>query len=143
MTDEIYPELYVALEITSPDVPPAEITARLGLQPTRAWRVGDSEAPLSRQKENVWILRLPARPAVEFTDLLEELLLELDPCKAELVALAQDPRITARLSCAGYMTTIVPGIYFENELLARIMALGVDLDVDLFLLPSESPSKPT
>jgi hypothetical protein len=138
MTDEGYPELYVALEIASPDVPPTEITARLGLQPTKAWRAGDSEAPLSRQKDNVWILRLPVRPTVEFTDLVEQLLLEVDSCKAELVALAQDSRTTARLSCVGDMTTIVPGIYFENELLARISALGVDLDVDLFLLPSDT-----
>jgi hypothetical protein len=144
MTDEAYPELYVALEFASPDIPPDEFSNRLRLEPTKAWRAGDPKR-LSKlpQKDNRWILRLPARPAVEFTDLIEELLLQLDPCKAEVLALAQDSRISARLSCVGFVTTIVPAVYLENELLARVSALGVDLDVDLFLLPDDSTAKPT
>jgi Domain of unknown function (DUF4279) len=142
MMDETYPELYVTLELASPDIPPSEITERLGLQPTKAWRAGDADAPLPRHRENVWILRLPARPAIDFADLVEELLLELDPSRVELVALAQDPRTSARLKCVGYMTSIVPAIYFENELLARISALRVDLDVDLFQLPDDSHGPP-
>jgi hypothetical protein len=138
MTDEAYPELYVALEIVSSDTPPDEISDRLGLQPTKSWPAGDTELHSTRpHKDSRWILRLAARPAVDFTDLVEELLVQLDPCKAEVAALAQLSTITARLSCIGYMTTMVPAVYMENELLMRVAELGLDLNVDLFLLPSE------
>lgn len=137
-TEEAYPELYVALEFRSSDTPPEEFSRRLGMQPTKSWRVGDTEAH-SRipHKDSSWILRLAPRPAVDFTDLVEELLSQLDACKAEVAALARDPRFSSRLSCVGYMTSIVPAIYFEAKLLARIAELGLALDVDLFQLPSE------
>lgn len=89
MTDEAYPELNVALEIVSSDTPPDEISDRLGLQPTKSSRVGEMELhSTSPHKDSRWILRLAARPAVDFTDLVEELLVQLDPCKAEVSALA-------------------------------------------------------
>jgi hypothetical protein len=138
MTEEAYPELYVALELLSSDTSPDEISERLGLQPTKSWRAGETELhSTSPHKDSRWILRLAARPAVDFTDLVEELLLQLDPCKAEVAALAQDSRFSARLSCIGYMTTIVPAVYFENQLLRRVAELGLDLNVDIFLVPSE------
>lgn len=87
MTDEAYPELNVALEIVSSDTPPDEISDRLGLQPTKSSRVGEMELhSTGPYKDSRWILRLAARPAVDFTDLVEELLVQLDPCKAEALA---------------------------------------------------------
>jgi Domain of unknown function (DUF4279) len=122
----------------SSDALPDEISDRLGLQPTKSWRVGDTELHSTRpHKDNRWTLRLAARPAVDFTDLVEELLVQLDPCKAEVAALAQLSTITARLSCIAYTTKIVPAVYLENGLLTRIAEMGLDLNVDLFLLPSE------
>jgi Domain of unknown function (DUF4279) len=138
MTEEAYPELHVALEFLSSDMGPDEISDRLGLQPTKSWRAGDTETHSKvPHKDGRWILRLPPRPAVDFTDLVEELLVQLDPCKAEVAGLARDSGFSARLSCVGYMTTIVPAVYFENELLVRIAGLGLALNVDLFQLPTQ------
>jgi hypothetical protein len=134
MSEDSYPELSVALVIRSRDLQPDAVTTQLAIQPTRAWRAGERRGSTRVvERDNGWILRTPARPALEFDDLVSEVLSEIEPRKSELLELAKHPYTTIRLSCVANFTSIVPAVYFENDLLRRISALGVDLDVDLFL----------
>jgi hypothetical protein len=143
MNEDSYPELSVCLTIRSSDLQPEAVTTQLGLQPTRTWKAGEKRGSTRVvERDSGWILRTPARPALEFDDLVSEVLNEIEPRASELLELAKQPGMTVRLDCVGYVTATVPSIYFENGLLRRMGALGVDLDVDLFLTSAHVDTPP-
>jgi hypothetical protein len=111
------------------------------MEPTEAWHAGDLRAGSSRpREENAWILRMPPRLALEFEDLLQELLMELEPRTSELLDLTKESGVSVRLSCFGYTRAVLPALYFEHDLLNRICALGVDLDIDIIHQTSPTES---
>lgn len=137
MTRETYPELRVGLELDSDAFEAERITHLLGLQPTTTWRAGDARQGGGHPRtSHGWVLTLPPRPAVDFIDLVQQLLEQIEPAHEALRRLVDDHGVNARISLVGTVSELLPAMFFDNGLLDRLASLGVSLDVDLFLTTS-------
>lgn len=137
MTRETYPELRVGLELASDYLEAERITDLLGLQPTNSWRAGNAhQGGGPARTSHGWVLTMPPRPAVDFIDLVQQLLEQIEPAHEALRRLVDDYGVQAKISLVGTVSEIVPAMFFDNGLLARLTSLRVSLDVDLFLTTS-------
>jgi hypothetical protein len=122
---------YVRLKIISDAITPEQISASVGINPTKSWRVGDRREPtIVHENDNGWVLEsdLPHEAPLEAH--VESLLARLAPLSGEIEALAE---VTAvEFSCVVYAKE-TPTLYFEKSWLRQIVKLGASLDIDLYL----------
>lgn len=133
---EMRSDVYAALKITDPELDPDEVTAYLGMAPSKTWRVGDPVIPGAklREKANGWLLKsgLPlAAPLEEHIRSLMELLQPVWPALVELCN-----KRHAEIYCVVYSYGgDRPGIFFDRDAVRRAADLNADIDVDLYILP--------
>ena len=117
---------------------PSIVTSRIGLSPTSAWRRGDPMAPhpTATRNHSRWSFQspLPLESAVE--QHVEALLQRLEPYAAGIRECASV--FSVELSCAVYYTDSTAGIHLSPVILARVTALGIPLDLDLYFLGADS-----
>jgi hypothetical protein len=120
----------------------SEITAILGLEPTKAWREGDLRDPRATIKhhENGWSLRSPVDPHHTTPDESVAALLALLPDLSAFHRLPAGAEVW--LSCTIYGITERPYFYLPTELLAQLASIRAFLDVDIYDLTSTSESNP-
>ena len=116
---------------------PGEVTAVLGVSPSRTWREGDIVQPKAtlHHKTNGWALQSPVDPHGVDPERAVQALLDLFPdptCFARLPADA-----VASVNCTIYGTQCRPFLCLSSATVARLAALGVGLDVDPYELPDE------
>jgi hypothetical protein len=115
---------------------PADITARTGLTPTKAWRVGDGRPHGgTAHSDNVWLLDSGRPRSDEFHDCLNALLALLRPSWPELVALGQE--FAAEVGAAIYCYEAQgPLVQVSPEASAALAELNATLGFDLYALPT-------
>ena len=131
-------EIHVYLSVSGFEpAPPAEVTALLGLEPTAAWKDGDRVPgrPDARRPGSAWRIQSPPPRTATFEDQLQALL-EILETRADQVRAAAK-RYHAQISCAGYFASFNPGFGLSAQHVARIAALGLSMDFDLYCLPEE------
>ena len=131
-------EVKVSLVIGGSNCAPEEITASLGIEPTRIYRKGESkivgspprELPM-KHKESVWILDAPDNDA-DIERKLEWLANKLSD-RAEAVKRITE-KCPAEVSIVIYSGDANPGLRLSSQLLMKIADLGLDVDVDLYYM---------
>jgi hypothetical protein len=117
---------------------PSVVTSRIGLSPTSAWRFGDPMPPhpTAIRNHSRWSLKSPLPLETHVERHLEALLSLLEPYATNIRECAAD--FSIELCCAIYYEDFTPGIHLSPEILRRIGALGISLDLDLYFLRDDS-----
>jgi len=122
---------YAYLSVSEFSCSVEELTQRIGLQPTQAWRAGEIVPPVRfPRKFSVWRLRsrLPSSEEVErhVVDVLNQV------CGHEAVLhdIARDYKI--RIQCVGYFNEYNPGFFLDADTVRRIAECGMTLDLDSY-----------
>lgn len=136
MTNEIsvrLNEIKVRLNLYGFDCDPAVLTRELAIEPSLVWRVGDPiKYKRSRETENGWRLNSPTGSSAGVEEQILALLEILEP-KAMTIK-EFDSRMKAEFGCIIYAREYVPEMYFSHETLSRVVALGAEIDIDLYCL---------
>ena len=129
-------EIKVRFILTDFDCAPAEITERIGIEPSKTWVVGEPIMGGARaHKENGWQLELRDGDASGVEDLTKSLLQRLETSGDAIAELAR--AFYAEISCIVYATEFVPELHFSRRTLERIGQLGAEIDIDLYCLTSD------
>lgn len=124
----------VYLAIKSETVPPEEISALVGLQPTESWRMGDPRKltnPPMAYKFHGWFFDPSGRGPGDFETKLKRLLDLTEASAPSIRALTDTCRVSVVVPYRGYKDQMW-GLAIEPGDLSRLAALGAVLDVDLY-----------
>lgn len=126
----------VTLAIYHPELEPDEVSARLGVAPTKSHRRGDSRRPGSPPlPTGGWSLRREALPPSLPSDAVVELLANLPRDAGFWDALRSDYNVQIRV--AVHTDGWNRGFSLSHTAIARIAATGVEVDLDLYFYGSE------
>jgi hypothetical protein len=122
------------------------VSELLRLTPTRVGLRGDLTRHGLPRRAELWALESKRSPAEPFQAHLEALLGQLEQHSAGVREVAR--RFHAVFQCHSHFETANPGFAIPAELLARVAALGVGFDFDLYVIyadesetqQSESPA---
>ncbi len=127
---------------------PRVVTDLLGIEPTQAWAPGTPMPGLAgergaRRRHGRWELASPAGAEAPVDEQLAALLPLLE-ARSEAIAEAAR-RYEVGLTCAAYFREVNPGFHLDATLLARLAALRLGLDLDLYCLGArvEEPDEAT
>jgi hypothetical protein len=110
---------------------PDDLTRALSVEPTSTWVKGDLvRAPAILKLSNGWLLAAPEDVSGDLAVSLSWLLDKV--ATSANLGIGTDER-TITLSCGVTIVDRAPSMCIERDLLARIVALGADLDVDIVL----------
>jgi hypothetical protein len=113
---------------------PDEVTATLGLAPSRSWRTGDliNERMGRRRSTGEWCLSSGLGLDAPLEEHVDAVLRQLRPCWPRLVDLCT--RYEAGLNCVvkSYGGDR-PALPFDKEVVRRCAELGAWIDVDLYV----------
>jgi len=131
---------HVFLKVVGFGDDPSVVTARIGLSPTPAWRIGDPMPSHSTATRNHsrWSFHSPLPLEAHVEKHLEALLPLLEPHAARIQECAAE--FSVELCCAVYYEDFTPGIHLSPQILQRIADLGIPLDLDLYFLGDGSDS---
>lgn len=119
--------------LSADEFDPEEVTRRLGLLPTRTWRLGDPvPGTLLRRKSTAWLIDSGKEATV---DLAEQATRVLGPAFSQESAvsrLRQELGLTVTLSCAVYLENERPDIHFSPDLLIGLTRLRAEIDVAVY-----------
>jgi hypothetical protein len=127
---EVKVELSISGTILHPDV----ITERLKLNPTRKCVLGESirpQTPNIKFKTHSWYFEPQQDIPGELENKLQFLLTQLDPIQAEIANLQDSCDITICICYNGYQSSM-GGWHIDKEILQKIVALGAEVDFDLY-----------
>lgn len=128
------PEVGVAFLLLGENISPEQVTNRVGLQPTRAWRRGDSvQETLLKRREDGWLLGLPRKNTIEFEEELCALLDKIEPQRNAIAEACKNLNLKSLISCVVYVSDETPILGLSNETMNRMASLGADFDLDLIL----------
>lgn len=124
-------DIYAYFWVDGFDCPCEEITSQMKIAPSRVRSVGEhwpSGRPVQR---NSWEVLSPlARGENLIQEYLTALLDLLDQRAAVVRSLVS--QYSAGINCVGYYYGANPGLHLSSELIARIAALRLSVDFDLY-----------
>ncbi len=133
LTAKTYAHLTILSDILSPD----EMEAAVGIAPDRFWAKGERHAGGRRERKFNGIVfesdldRQRDDPGKHIDAVVQR----LSPLSDQIANLARDERVhSARLWLYWNTSGSNPGLSFAHETLNAINALGVSLDVDIYVL---------
>jgi hypothetical protein len=137
MSSEDLPRVGFYLWIVGGDFDPAEVTSRLGVEPTKVWRAGDpiTEGGRGRRVRPSWLLGIEKRETLKVDELIEELRARLDVPPATVKQVCDDLGVKATLVCGVGMgsSETTPALVFPPDFLEWVGEMGATLDVDVLL----------
>ena len=118
----------------------AVVTSMLGLQPTKAWNVGDPlpGRPDRARTHSRWEIASPLPTSAALEDQLDALLDYLEAHR-EAVTRARE-QFGVGILCAVYTEHPNPGLHLTEATLSRLSSLGLSFDFDLYCLGSRATS---
>lgn len=125
---------HVSFVVTDFGDSPSAVTALMGIEATSAWRKGDS-MPNNQQGKRThdrWQITSTLPPSESIDRHLANLLTQLEARPAAVKATLA--RFEGGISIASYFYESNPGFNLPADLLARISALAISLDFDLYCL---------
>ncbi len=114
-------------------VDPHEITAVLGIMPSKAFKAGDPRGKSAQWKHGQW--SLSSEDHVSSTELqthIEWLLDQLEPVQARIRSLLSKGDIEADIFCYWQFETFNAGLVLTAPLLKRLGDFNIDLDLDIY-----------
>ncbi len=148
MTDgEMRSEISVYLAFAGFDFDPEEITRLTGITPTRTRRAGDPVSWASslseenrqriRVKANRWIVNSGLDSNVDLPTQVKALLRRLEPAWERLIELGQQYEPVMECIVRSYGGDR-PEIFFDKEVIRKLIQLNAEIDVDLYVFRSHS-----
>lgn len=137
---------YAFFAVRAFPMPPEEVSAALGLSPSKSWRAGDPHdghrIPGKKREESFWSIesRIARDARVELEDHVKDVLEQLAPRFDVAASLSRQHR--GLLELVGYFHEFYPGLGFEPSTIQRLAALGVEVDCDFYYLASEEEAQP-
>ena len=118
------------------DFDPAEVSARIGIEPTRFWKKGDVNPKTQlERKHSRWIIdsRLSEQSSLEahVDDVLEQLRSSAQQIRGER------ERTDGGFQLVGYFHTIYPGFGLDDHTTAELAAMKLGFDCDFYYLYSD------
>jgi Domain of unknown function (DUF4279) len=124
-------DVYAYFWIQGYSVSHSDISARIGLAPTSTRSIGDKGQYGPPVKSNSWQLLSPLpRGEGLLQDYLESLLDVIEPSATAIRELSTI--CSAGINCVGYYYGSNPGLHLTPKLLARLAALHLPIDFDLY-----------
>lgn len=126
------PRAYAYFRVAGEHLPLEEISSLVGAFPTEAWSKGDPGRYNPSRPDSGWCLRSPLPDSnTDLVEHIEALLPLLERNVSGIRALGA--QYETYLVCVGrYNESISPGLWLSREVVARIAALGLALDADLY-----------
>jgi len=115
---------------------PADITARLGVQPTETWCAGDLNPRNQRERSfSAWHLRSRLPEDSDLEAHVKDVLEQTVSGASVVEQLARE--YGGCMQLVGYFHAEYPGLHFEREMVAELSARGLSVDFDLYYLYSD------
>lgn len=134
--DKTNNEISVAFTLTDFDCDPEEITARVGITPTKTWIMGDfiNKKKTIKYEYNGWKVHSKLDKEADLESHIISVLAQLKPGWQSLVKISQS--YYTEISCAIYLYSDnqLPAIHFNQEILQQIAELNAEIDIDLYNL---------
>lgn len=126
------PSAYVYFRVAGNDLPLADITSMLGIDPTDSWNRGDPSKYNPSRPDSGWCLHSPlARSNTNLGEHIDALLQVLSQRAGAVSDLSK--RFETYLICVGkYDGSASPGLFISRESVALLASLGVAFDADLY-----------
>ena len=114
------------------------VTQLAGFEPTEAWVVGQPtrKRPDVTHRHSRWTFKSPLPLSAPVEEHLTALVSALEMHASGIRAVTA--RFPAEIGVATYFRTFTPGFHLPQQLLARVAALGLDIDFDLYFLGEDS-----
>ena len=131
-------EISASLTITGLDFDSQNITDKLGIIPTKTWKIGDlihPKGPIKR-KHNGWVIESNLSKDNEIEDHIKSLFEELHPVWGVLQEISNNYDL--EISCVVYTDGEVPSIHLDQEIINKSQQINAEIDVDLYVLPENT-----
>jgi hypothetical protein len=116
---------------------PAEITARLRLEPTSSWKKGDrNEKTHHERKFSRWSLDSRLGKFETLENQISDVLHQLQPHSEEIKVITKVYGGVMQL--VGYFYCEYPGLHFESQQVIGLASLGLAIDFDFYYMYSDA-----
>jgi hypothetical protein len=130
-------EAYAYFSLAEFTEDPAEITKRVGVEPTEFWKKGDVNPKTNLERRfNRWSLYSRLSRESELEDHILDVLDQLDNNKEAFKAIINEQG-WAMLQLVGYFHTYYPGFSLESKIINRISEYNLAMDCDFYYLYSD------
>ena len=124
-------DVYAYFWVEGFDCTSADLTSQLGVEPSETSTAGDRTRSGPLVKKNWWAVHSPLARGEHFIQDYLEALLPLLEARASVVKRLAE-RYSAGINCVGYYYGANPGLHLSASLIARLSALGLPIDFDLY-----------
>jgi hypothetical protein len=115
---------------------PAEITRRIGVEPTKSWRKGDLHPKNQmEQKFSRWSLASRLDRTADLEDHIRDVLAQMDQKPAEFQSVSRE--FGGCMQLVGYWNTQYPGLHFDRSMTEGLARYGLSVDFDFYYLYSD------
>jgi hypothetical protein len=120
-------------------IDPGSITEMVGLTPSRTYRAGDEHVTPNGhrrlRKRTMWQVDVGPRRTVDLESMIEEMLVALEPVADAIRDCVRSVNLEhGELSVVAYMADQTPAAVVTLDHMSRLVALGLNLDIDLYLV---------
>lgn len=126
----------VSLRLWHPSIDPDDVSRELGLNPERKWKAGENRATPQGQaltgvyRESYWVSPVAYKRGVSLPDVLDQDLCRLESHRSFLTRFFETGGTIEYF--IGWFTENNAGAVFNCQLLKRLAALNIDLDMDFY-----------
>ncbi|HWY99432.1 MAG TPA: DUF4279 domain-containing protein [Edaphobacter sp.] len=115
---------------------PADISTRLGLEPTSSWKKGDLNPKTQlERKHSRWNLNSRLGQSTSLEEQVRDVLEQLKVCSPTITDLRAT--VDGGMQLIGYFYTDYPGFGLDHETLSELGQLRPGIDCDFYYLYSE------
>jgi Domain of unknown function (DUF4279) len=114
---------------------PAEVTARIGLEPTESWRKGEIDSKTQRERRvSRWSLRSRLPETEPLEGHIRDVLAQLDVRGEAVREVARQAEACMQL--VAYFYGDYPGLHFDRDITEGLARYALDVDFDFYYLYS-------
>ncbi|MEA5470216.1 DUF4279 domain-containing protein [Spirulina sp. 06S082] len=132
-------EFFCAFTVLNFDCDPDEITAFVGVTPSKVWKKGDLIYPNASvsHKQNGWTIKSELDNSIELSKHIEVVLNKIEDNWQSFVKICC--KYYAELECTIYIydEDNRPTISFDKKLVKKLAQLNAEIDVDLYILSED------
>ncbi len=129
------PQIRVHFTLTGKNVDPAEITKKLGVEPTTTWRMGECVPKTAvKWKHDGWRVSTNEVETVDMPVLVRAVLKKMIPAADKIRSVCSERGLDAELNCIAYVDDQIPIVHFDPDIVTAVSDLGAEIDVDIMLV---------
>jgi hypothetical protein len=119
------------------DFDPTDISSRLGIEASRAWKRGELN-PLTQmeRKSSRWCLDSRLNESASLEKHVNDVLQQIQPHALKISEFAQN--FEGVMQLVGYFHSPFPGFGLEKEVVSQLSQYGLGIDCDFYYLYSEN-----